>query len=196
MKKYLKYFSVLAFSVLILALAACEDDSDSEVSRETSENKSEKQTKTSPNLSTQNFSISPRAAVKKFQKKNSKTEITSFKFEYDEGRYIYEIEGQKGKKEYNMEIDAKSKEILRDSQEQDDSEDDTRYNKTIDFQKIISPKRAMANALKEKKGRVLSYEIDTSYGKPIYQVTIQTNSSEYEITLNGTSGKVIQVERD
>lgn len=191
-KRTLKYLGIFALAVFMVALTACGNESKAPRDKQQVDNRMESKN----DLRKQNLQVSFKDAVQEFQKKHPDTPITQFKLEHDDGRYIYNIEGKKARTEYEMEIDAKSKEILQDNQEKADKDDNSRYSKVIDFEKIITPKEAMAAAVKEKKGDVSSYEIDTSYGKPIYKINLQSGNQEHEITVQGTDGKVIQVERD
>ena len=118
------------------------------------------------------FKISLDDAVKKFKEefKADEIEVSSLKFDEDNGKYAYDIKGFNGNDEYEAKIDADSGEIL--SKEQD-KEDDSSDKKAIDFTKIKDAKEAIKKALENNKGFVKSYELDVNdEGKTVYEIDV------------------------
>lgn len=118
------------------------------------------------------FKISLDDAVKKFKDefKVEGMEISSVELDKDNEKYVYDITGFNGNDEYEAKVDAESGEIL--SKEQD-SEDDSNDQKTIDFAKVKDAKEAIDKALENNKGFVKSYELDVNdEGKTVYEIDV------------------------
>ena len=98
-------------------------------------------------------------------------EISSVKFDKEDGKYSYDIVGYTDDNEYEAKVDAESGEILSKEEEKEkESEDDN----SIDFVAIKSPKEAMSKALENNEGQVKSYELKyNDDDKLVYNIDIE-----------------------
>lgn len=103
--------------------------------------------------------------------------ITQIAFDKEMKRSTYEIEGWKENKEYKLEIDAENEKIL--DQEVEADFDIDKNDLAIELDKIISPEKAIEEALKhaqaseiegwdlETEGNMLVYEVDVKGGRDV-----------------------------
>lgn len=119
------------------------------------------------------FDISLDDAVDKFKEEfdQESMEISSVKFDKEDGKYSYDIVGYTDDNEYEAKVDAESGEILSKEEEKEkESEDDN----SIDFVAIKSPKEAMSKALENNEGQVKSYELKyNDDDKLVYNIDIE-----------------------
>lgn len=119
------------------------------------------------------FDISLDDAVDKFKEEfdQESMEISSVKFDEEDGKYSYDIVGYTDDNEYEAKVDAESGEILSKEEEKEkESEDDN----SIDFVAIKSPKEAMSKALENNEGQVKSYELKyNDDDKLVYNIDIE-----------------------
>ena len=99
---------------------------------------------------------------------------------------IYEIEGFKDGKEYQLKINSNGK-ILEENIE----DDDDKKKLAIDFTKIISGADAWEKALEGQAEdvKVKEYELKIEDGKTIYEVKLDNSK---EITIDAATGDIIK----
>lgn len=137
------------------------------------------------------FAISLDDAVAKFKETFTEEgiEVSGVELDEDDGKYAYDIQGFKENKEYEVKIDAESGEVLAKEEENDDDNDDLDDDVAIDFEKILSPKDAMAKALENNKGYVKSYELDhNDDGKLVYEIDVEDGD---DVELDAETGDII-----
>ena len=119
------------------------------------------------------FDISLDDAVDKFKEEfdQESMEISSVKFDEEDGKYSYDIVGYTDDNEYEAKVDAESGEILSKEEEKEkESEDDN----SIDFVAIKSPKEAMSKALENNEAQEKSYELKyNDDDKLVYNIDIE-----------------------
>lgn len=112
--------------------------------------------------------------------------IDKFKVEILDKDIIYEIEGFKDGKEYQLKINNNGK-IL----EEEIEDDDDNKKLAIDFSKIISGVDAMEKALEgqDEGVQVKEYEIKIEDGKTVYEVELDNDK---DVTIDATTGDIIE----
>lgn len=113
--------------------------------------------------------------------------ITQIDYDRDNGRYTYEIEGWKDNKEYKLEIDAETEEILKQKSEIDDIDKD---DIVIDFDKIVSPEKAVEEALKQANAtKIEGWDLNTENGVLVYEVDVEDGK---DVVISATEGSFIK----
>lgn len=126
--------------------------------------------------------------------------VESVELEKDDGRTYYEVDIDKGDKDFDIDVDAYTAEIIRIDESDDD--DDDRYDddnvKTSAATKgsLISEKEAIAIAKKHITGEVVEIELDEDDGRYEYEMELRTSNGEADITIDAKSGKVVELEHD
>ena len=152
-------------------------------------------------LLNQEFKVSLDDAIQLFSKEHPDVAITSIEFDTNFGAYGYKIEGVDDAKEYELFIDADTKEISKQKEERLDSEDANgaaRKNDALLLDNIISPQKAMEAAFSEanKQGDITEWKLSQEVQKTFYEVTIKNGSNETEVKIDSVSGDILQTEQD
>lgn len=112
--------------------------------------------------------------------------IGKLKVEILDNDIIYEIEGFKDGKEYQLKINNNG-EILEEELE----DDDDKKKLAIDFAKIISGMDAMEKALEDEARdvKVKEYELKIEDGKTVYEVELDNGK---DVKIDATTGEIIK----
>lgn len=144
--------------------------------------------------------VSANDAIKVYQKTYPDTSVTSLELEKSLRGPVYKVEGIDDQKEYQVNINAKNKKILQNSQEEldeDDQNESDRKADTLDLSNLISVKKAARIAEKKVKGgKSTEFSLDKDLGTTYWDVTVKKGSQEKNIKINANNGKVLQVEND
>lgn len=137
--------------------------------------------------------------------------ITKIKFEYDDGRAVYEGEMYKENFEYDFEIDAVTGNITDWDvdgyddwhDDYDDKYDDDYYDDDYDdYYTVSSTSYKTYDEIKSivlakvPGGTVKEIEFDYDDGKAVYEGEIRKGNMEYEFKVNATNGTIIEWEAD
>lgn len=124
--------------------------------------------------------------------------------DYEDGVPVYEIEFSKGNTEYDYEISATTGKILRF--EQDTVKDTPKSDQTQKASEaaayigVDSAKQIAVSHAGLAYDSVLFQEakLEEEDGKTVYEIEFYKNGSEYEYTIDATSGTVLEygIERD
>lgn len=111
--------------------------------------------------------------------------IDKLKVEILDNDIIYEIEGFKDGKEYQLKINNNG-EIL-----EEELEDDDKKKLAIDFAKIISGEDAWEKALEDESRdvKVKEYELKIEDGKTVYEVELDNSK---DVKIDATTGEIIK----
>lgn len=143
--------------------------------------------------------VSADDAIKIYQKKYPKTDITSLELEKSFRGPVYKVEGIDELREYQVTINAKNKKIIQNSEEELDEEDQneiTRKNESLDLDKLISVKKAASIAENAAKGDSIEFNLEKDLGTTYWEVKVKNGSQEKEVKIDAQSGKVLKVESD
>ncbi|MBM7610033.1 putative membrane protein YkoI [Lysinibacillus composti] len=142
-----------------------------------------------------NPTVSMTEAVNIFKEAYPDAKIESIDLDTEFGRLHYDIEGFDSSKEYEIEIDATTKEIKENKVETDRRD----TNESLDFSAIIDPAEAIEHASKKTEVEGLSptgWSLEAEHGKQTYTIEYEKNGSDIEIKINATTGKILKVEID
>lgn len=199
MMKKIKLGTLLLSGVLVLAACSNGTQNQTETKLETAtetkvETNAETSLETETNDNTQNQAenknISINRAVEIFYEKfgDKEINITQIDFDKDDGKYTYEIEGWKDNKEYKLEIDAQTENILEQKSEADDDID--KDDIIISLDKIVSPEKAIEEALKQAKANYIEgWDLNTEDGVLVYEVDVKDGE---DVIISANDGSFIK----
>lgn len=172
-----KILSGLLLATAVLTLSAC----------------SEKEV----DISTAQLDLTIQDAVKEFQSSHPDAQLTSISLEYDNKKYVMSVDGFDDENEYELNLNAETKEVITDRSELLSSED--KYEAKTDgisIDGIVEPEKAIEAALAESTGIVTGYDIDSDYGVVVYDVQLLDGKNESEVRITAKDGKVVGIENE
>lgn len=147
---------------------------------------------TSANITEVAVSLDDAVAI--FQESHPDAKIHSVDLDTSFGKYEYEVTGQDASTEYEMTIDATTKEVLNE-----ETETETDRESSLDLSVIIEPSAAIepASTVAETNGLTPeSWSLDADNGVQIYTVNFEEGRSEVEVEVNAETGEILHVEID
>jgi len=141
-----------------------------------------------------NPKISMDEAVNIFKEAHPDAKIESIDLDHDSGRLHYDIEGFDSSKEYEMEIDATTKEIKENEVETDKEQDES-----IDFSAVIDPAQAIEIASTQAEVDGLSptgWSLQVDDGKQKYTIEYDQNDSDIDIKIDAITKEILEVDMD
>ncbi len=119
-----------------------------------------------------------------------------FDFDFENGKFIYEVEFTADFIEYEYDIDAVTGEVLNYKNETDD---DINENTNTPAQATITKEKALETALNH--AGVTDYvleknELDNDDGVLSYEIEFKSGTTEFEYDINAVDGSVISFEKD
>lgn len=141
-----------------------------------------------------NPTVSMEEAVNIFKEAHPDAKIESIDLDSDFGRLHYDIEGFDSSKEYEMEIDATTKEI-----KENEVENDRERDEALDFSTVIKPAKALeiASARTEVDGlSPTGWKLEADDGIQKYTVEYEDRDTEVDIKINATTEEILDVEMD
>ncbi|MBO0586740.1 PepSY domain-containing protein [Sporosarcina sp. E16_8] len=126
-------------------------------------------------------------------------DVTKIELDREKSGATYEIEIKSGGFEYDLDIDAKTGEILRTEKDNDNDvlDSDDSDDKVIDPNgKFITEKAAIKIAMKQAKGTVTEVELDEDNGRVIYEIEIRDGKYDYDFDIDAISGEVLKFEKE
>lgn len=115
-------------------------------------------------------------------------------FDFDDGKYLYEVEFRVGTTKYEYDIDALTGDIYKK-----EVNDKTVVAPTPDGVEFIGTDSALAIALvnaslTEAEANVTKVKLDFDKGSYVYEVEFEANQNKYEYEINAVTGAIIKVE--
>ncbi len=108
-------------------------------------------------------------------------------FEFKSGKAVYEVEFETKDKEYDIELDAVSGNIIKYETK----------NKKVDATKYITKEKAKTIVLNDAKVTdYFDYEIEFESDDETYEISFDTKDTEYEYVIDAKTGKIIEREVD
>ncbi|MGF9859753.1 PepSY domain-containing protein [Priestia endophytica] len=127
-------------------------------------------------------------------------EMTDLDLDYDDrtAKVVYEVEVTHNGLEQDVKIDAVTGDVLhvQKDDDDDDRDDDLDDDNIKSSQVKVTEQKAEGIALKEVDGEVVSIELDEDDGIALYEIEVQSNKGEAEVTVSATNGDVLEVEWD
>lgn len=118
--------------------------------------------------------------------------VTQFELDYDNGRFVYEMDIKGNKVEYELDMDAETGEVIKLEEERDD---DRKYA-AIKEANLITMEEAETIALEEFSGVIKETELDRDDNRWIYEIKVKQENLEAEFEIDATTGKIIELEID
>lgn len=133
--------------------------------------------------------------------------VESIELERKLDKMIYEVEIEKDYMDYDVYIDANTRELHSVNQDDDFDDDDSVAYKSDDASKAnanptqtnevtISQAEAVKIAEKEVNGKMHEIEKEEDDGLIKYKVELKTNRGEAEVDIDAVTGKILEVEFD
>ena len=126
--------------------------------------------------------------------------VTKIELDREKSGDVYEVEVKSDGVEYDLDIDAKTGEVLRtdkDNLDKDNFYDDDSDDKIIVSDgKFITEKAAIEIAMKQAKGTVTEVELDEDDDRVIYEIEVRDGKYDYDFDIDAISGEVLKFEKD
>ena len=121
-------------------------------------------------------------------------EVREIELEREKSRDIYEVDVRSEGIEYDLDIDAKTGEVLRTKT--DDDHYDDNQNRNASKGQFITKEAAVEIAMKQANGVVKELELDYDDGRMHYEIEIEDGTYEYEFEIDAITGEVLKFEKD
>ena len=122
--------------------------------------------------------------------------ITKSKLDYDDGRQVYEIEWYANGAKYDYEIDAATGKIISydyDAESYTTSQStNSNANANVKISEATAKQTALARVSGATEKDIYEWKLDYDDGRPEYEGKIIYGGTEYEFTIDATSGTVTE----
>ncbi len=115
--------------------------------------------------------------------------ITKTLLDYDDGRQVYEIEWYADGAKYDYEIDAATGEVVQSDYE---SKTLVGSGNSATLSETDAKKTALARVSGATENDIYEWKLDYDDGRPEYEGTIIYDGSEYEFTIDATTGSITE----
>ena len=115
--------------------------------------------------------------------------ITKSKLDYDDGRQVYEIEWYANGAKYDYEIDIATGEVVKSDYE---AKAVVGTSNSTTISEADAKKTVLARVSGATASDIYEWELDYDNGRPEYEGKIIYGGSEYEFTIDATSGTVTE----
>lgn len=127
--------------------------------------------------------------------KVSDTTLTSIETEDHDKQWEVQVVTSKGV-EHEMNVAANGKEIVAGpSKKSEDSKDHAKHQKRVKAAKL-DYREAVKKVTKAVPGKITELNIDTDDDTTVWEADVQKNGTKYEVSIDASSGKVLQKEKD
>lgn len=130
-------------------------------------------------------------------------DITKYEIEldYEMGMMVYEVEFYANGMEYDVDINAKTGEIVHSHSEVKSEPSHGQNNSSINSSSYIGEASAKKIALSDagvSENQISQYwiEFDIDDGKAVYEIEFYANQCEYEYDIDALSGEILKAEKD
>ena len=125
--------------------------------------------------------------------KDADATITKSKLDYDDGRQVYEIEWYANGAKYDYEIAAATGEIVNSGYE---AKTVVGTGNSATVSEADAKKTALARVSGATEKNIDEWEFDYDDGRPEYEGKIIYGGSEYEFTIDATTGSILEWEAE
>ena len=115
--------------------------------------------------------------------------ITKSKLDYDDGRQVYEVEWYANGAKYDYEIDVATGEVVKSDYE---AKAVVGTSNSATISEADAKKTVLARVSGATTSDIYEWELDYDNGRPEYEGKIIYGGSEYEFTIDATSGTVTE----
>ena len=129
-------------------------------------------------------------------KQNTKGDLVSAKFDYDDDDATseYEVELVANGTSYEVKIDANTGKVLKTKQEALDKKDMAEYSAMK--QAKVSMNSAMQTASQSVNGKVISAEFELKKYQSLYDIEVIKDNKKYEVSIDANTGKILSSQID
>lgn len=177
-------------SLLFLVLTAC----GTKQSQTTSDKKSN-----DPVSILDKTKLSVADSIKRYQETYPNSDITSLELEETLGQPVYKIEGLDDQKEYELVLNAKTKEISKQNEKQletDEQGGQERNEEKLNLDQLITLQKAAKIAQQKADGTPVEFELNQELNVTYWEVKLKAGTKEHSVKLNAQSGEVLSQETD
>lgn len=207
MKKTILYTSTLALALIFAACAAENPvSSGNETPTNTSSTSSSATTTSSSTTATSaateipTFKVTVEDAIQAYQETHPNTDITSIELDSSLGNYFYKVEGVDDDNEYEVSVDAQTKEVKKQKEEALDADEQKgvkRQEDKLDLSDLLTVEEAAKIATDEaKSGQVTDWDLDKEMNITYWDVQVKDGNKETNVKLDAKTGEVLEVELD
>ena len=127
---------------------------------------------------------------------SSEVSFTKAKLDYDDGRYVYDVEFDCGKVEYDYESDATSGAIL--SYEKDERENPQSGVNANDFISKAKAREIAFNhaGVSQAEAKKTKVELDDDDGRYLYEISFQYGRAEYDYDIDAKTGSIVKYDKE
>lgn len=203
---------LLITSAALFLFAGCSDNTtqlesgnqQEESSESISQENSSTQSNSSTNASAQNSSnttskqLSLKEIIALYQKNKPNTDITDIDIEFQMNKLIYEVKGMDDSKEYKLTF-SETGELQRQNEEkldEDERNENERNNEKLDLKNLLSLDKINSIAKKEVNGNIVEWSLERELSKTYWEVKVEKNGQQTDISIDAQSGNVLEVEVD
>ncbi|NYF23318.1 PepSY domain-containing protein [Sporosarcina sp. JAI121] len=122
--------------------------------------------------------------------------VTQIELDREKSGDIYEVEVKSDGVEYDLDIDAKTGNVLRTDSDDEFDDDDSDDKVIVSDGKFITKEAAVKIAMKQAKGTATEVELDEDDGRVVYEIEIKDGKYEYDFDIDAISGEVLKFEKD
>lgn len=125
--------------------------------------------------------------------------ITSIEVDRNLIRTYFEVTGVDDNNENTLKINAKNQKIISHHQESlDNDENNGRAKKqdSIDFNQIISLKKAVNKAKTEYKGTLQKWALEKDDGHAFYEIDLKKNGQTVSFKIDAEKGSIVEKDND
>jgi uncharacterized membrane protein YkoI len=139
-------------------------------------------------------------AIQIFQDKVKDGAITSLELDTSFGNYFYKVEGVDDTNEYEMKIDAETKEVSEERQEALDADEQNGVKKQedqLDLSDMMSLEEISDIAVKEVgAGQATDWDLDKEMNITFWEVKVENGNTKTNVKINAQTGEVLETEID
>ena len=126
--------------------------------------------------------------------------VSDIELEQKKSGAVFEVEVQTDKAEYELNIDAKTGEVLRVKEEAHSDEYSLKDTKSLQAMvadgKLITEQAAIDIATKQAAGTLTKVKLKEKDGNTYYKIEIQDDKFEHEFKIDAVTGSVLEYEKD
>lgn len=148
------------------------------------------------NVKTSQIKISQAKAVATFSQTFGDKQIEQIELEPTRSGYVYTVEGFDDATEYSVKINAKTGKVVAQETDSKDADDANDLEFALNTDGIISRKEASKIAKTEAtSGKARAWTLDqTSNNTAVWEVKVIDGTLETEVTINATTGDVLNTD--
>ncbi|MFP5527724.1 PepSY domain-containing protein [Peptococcus simiae] len=131
------------------------------------------------------------AAFDKFKDLHADMDLTQFELSYDNGRLVYDLEGEKDGQDVDVVLDANDLSVIKDDL---DNDDDATVDPAISKDMLAKIDALVEEAIKDREGSYATgYSLSHDDGRWVLDVeTKDQNKQEVEYSYNLETGELIE----